>query len=374
MGSKKSSGKNNSDRAGKPLLLLAPNSTTALNESMPIAKRLSGTKRKSDSVPAVTPTPKKTQSIITQPAPVPAATYNRKAKSLSLLCQNFCSQDWSQGICINDAALMFGVERRRIYDIVNILDSLGVVKRICKNKYEWLGFENVPRVLGEFQSEDLDPAPNEKKTLGMLCKQFLQLFLKGNETLCLYEASNIIMGPPDSAKSMKTKVRRLYDIANIFMSLRLITKLDEDVRKAKPVFKWAYEMDSDQIRAGFNGQSISPELKGESVVSKAIGVNRVVGVSVSNEQKDESMQIVITPLKRVSEKRGVPASSTSVLSSPEQIQIKAGPEIDGNSSSIEAPIRAVTLETEPCSPAQEKHLFERIHETGADFAAATPAK
>lgn len=46
-------------------------------------------------------------------------------------------------LSLDEAATRLNVERRRIYDIVNIFESLDMVLRKGKNKYVWLGTEKV---------------------------------------------------------------------------------------------------------------------------------------------------------------------------------------------------------------------------------------
>ncbi|CAN1153281.1 E2F transcription factor-like E2FF [Linum perenne] len=207
--------------------------------------------------------------------------YCRKEKSLGVLCSNFLNLYNTEGvdsIGLDDAATRLGVERRRIYDVVNILESVGVVARKQKNQYSWRGFAAIPHTLECLKQESLIenfsaascpssekvPKENEvaasantitegqdncsassksaeskrEKSLWLLTQNFVKLFLSSNEDMITLDtAATALLGDALNSTAMRTKVRRLYDIANVLSSMNLIEKTHHPESR-RPAFRW----------------------------------------------------------------------------------------------------------------------------------------
>ncbi|XP_055826711.1 E2F transcription factor-like E2FE [Solanum dulcamara] len=228
-------------------------------------------------------------ALASDPSKESRSTYCRKQKSLGLLCSNFLSlynREGVETIGLDDAAQRLGVERRRIYDIVNVLESIGVLARKAKNRYSWKGFGAIPRTLEQLKEEGLKengsgfdgsssakgsdddeddrdsnliassqtdklssnsgvnsaaPLKSEnrrEKSLGLLTQNFVKLFLCTNvDMICLDEAAKILLGDGRPPAMTRTKVRRLYDIANVLSSMKFIEKTHHPETR-KPAFRW----------------------------------------------------------------------------------------------------------------------------------------
>ena len=105
-------------------------------------------------------------------APRDPAGYSRKKKSLGVLAENFLQryEKCKPGteVVVDEAAVDLGVERRRIYDVVNILESIQLVVKKGKNTYSWLGKDYLPDVFGKLQAKAVSEYPEDAKKFGLI--------------------------------------------------------------------------------------------------------------------------------------------------------------------------------------------------------------
>ncbi|GAX14950.1 transcription factor E2F7/8 [Fistulifera solaris] len=293
----------------------------------------------------VTPTPKKARTADTN--------YNRKKKSLGLLAETFLSrfQNATKGteVFIDKLASELQVERRRIYDVVNILESLRIVIKKGKNAYQWMGTDHLPFMFAILQhdaiydhAEDayafgvINAKPSdeeihaakanhdnkESKSLSRLSQLFLRCYLVGHLTLSLPQASDKIHGEETSVndlaalgsknrgevptdpklfqqaamRGLKTKIRRLYDIANVFISMGLLSKVDErsvPLDSRRPRFSWAYHFSAKEIAAVYEQMPESMKRDRDPFHSSSLPL--VLLQAQENRTNMESVQVKIEP-------------------------------------------------------------------------------
>ena len=187
----------------------------------------------------------------------------RKESSLKQICtsilQKFICSEKPQ-IRLNDFARELQVERRRIYDIVNVLEGFDIVKKKGKNVYLWNGLQGFEQALSILQDTDSESIPRlkvftfeykdpsvKKKSLTFLSIKLLKLFIIYKDNINFKELIKLFgekylelklnLEDKDLKKSEnKNKIRRLYDIVNVFKSLGLIEKITNS--SGKSVFRF----------------------------------------------------------------------------------------------------------------------------------------
>jgi transcription factor E2F7/8 len=69
-------------------------------------------------------------------------------------------------VCVDSAAKTLHVERRLIYDIVNVLESVEIVGRLVKKKYAWYGMTRLPQAIERLRTAtlaELNQEPAERQ-------------------------------------------------------------------------------------------------------------------------------------------------------------------------------------------------------------------
>ena len=267
-----------------------------------------------------------------------------KHKSIAVLATTFMNiyenSPIGEKIIVDKTVDRLGTERRRIYDLFNVLDSIRLVRKVERQTYEWLGTAHLPYVLGELQAGAVGEYPveanwflgyhddqsinywdfgmagqngnnnstkppatgkyfpniqNAKKvgkdrSMSKLSHDFLKVFLVGHDTLSLQQASDLMQGTTsplstrfdqatensvlDSAtrklnmRQQKAKIRRLYDLANIFVSVGLLQKVEAakipgQKANRRPDYTWTYRYSAQQLRDLYKQQQQQQALGGK---------------------------------------------------------------------------------------------------------------
>lgn len=109
----------------------------------------------------------------------------RQENSLGELTKNFINYIKSQEgreININEVVKELKVKKRRIYDITNVLEGIGYIKKLAKNKIQWLKDELYAKEEENEEEEDIDLEDiNEISEKENLEKEYHDLNLEENK-------------------------------------------------------------------------------------------------------------------------------------------------------------------------------------------------
>lgn len=190
---------------------------------------------------------------------------------LMLLCEKFQRRFGGldehgrpQQIMLKEAVAELGVSRRRLYDIINVLEAVEVVRRTGKLTYEWRGLAHLPTLLQRLCREEFTGVPVEERlkrtpavgavpdegpriedvrtmhTLWALSRKFVRVLLTRKGPLPLTEVATLLMDDGVAAqRKNQTQItieRRLYDIGSILTAVGLIEKTY--LGKRQPAFMW----------------------------------------------------------------------------------------------------------------------------------------
>lgn len=94
---------------------------------------------------------------------------SRKEKSLGLLCQRFLIAineetvgSPTKEVHLETVARKMCVEKRRIYDIVNVMEALDAMHKTNKSYYQWQGLECLPKLMSDLQIEAIEEGLPER--------------------------------------------------------------------------------------------------------------------------------------------------------------------------------------------------------------------
>lgn len=217
------------------------------------------------------PTPEAASPVSSQPP-----ERRQPASSLRKICCSILSMYMlreNEEICLKHLATELKTERRRVYDIVNILEAFDILAKKAKNVYVWRGLEefrgklvvlgvSAPALcpLKVFNFEHR-PIKSKKKMLTYMSLRVLRFFGQQSQPINFGEIVRLCLCSDSQKDYLSEKrastTRRLYDIVNVLNALGLISKTYDE--QHKKYYKWnGIEGMMGQLHAQY-GKRLRPE-------------------------------------------------------------------------------------------------------------------
>ncbi|KDO23735.1 hypothetical protein SPRG_10513 [Saprolegnia parasitica CBS 223.65] len=189
----------------------------------------------------------------------------RMDKSITVLSIKFCAmlRNAPDAVNIVHAAKSLGTQKRRLHEILNIIQSVGLIAKVGIGLCRWIGDEAMLATLQRLKHPSPDEAPVARKAVATaLSERFLQVFLHQErpEPVVLEDIMHVVTAdiaacgdehpvcrlpclatPCRVLMARVAPTRRIYDIANVLCSLNLIKKIlviKPETRRKHITFIW----------------------------------------------------------------------------------------------------------------------------------------
>ena len=141
-----------------------------------------------------------------------------------------------------------------MYDIFNIYESLNLIKKVSKRKYQWLGLQQCLTTITAILESKNEDVNHEEKRITQSLKDLASCYLNFivlSETapMSMIGIAEKMIKEYSTFMTLKTLVRRLFDIFSVFKSIGLIKNVTLNTFRKTSAF---YYVGTDQFRHHLN--------------------------------------------------------------------------------------------------------------------------